>query len=86
MLEAEKRGDLRTALSGCREALRACDVMARMSGAIPAAQVNVSVTHNHALQTLQVAIFRSPGPSVPGGESRQCCSRWKRSSTRIPGP
>jgi hypothetical protein len=56
MLEAEKRGDLRTALAGCREALRACDVMARMSGAIPAAQVNVSVTHNH-FQTLQVAVL-----------------------------
>jgi transposase-like protein len=56
MEEAEKRGDLRTALAGCREALRACDTMARMSGAIPAAQVNVSVTHNH-FQTLQVAVL-----------------------------
>ena len=36
--------------------------MARMSGAIPAAQVNVQITNNHVVQTLQVAIFSSLAP------------------------
>ena len=82
MLQAEQKGDLRTALAGCREALRACDVMARMSGAIPAAQVNVSVTHNH-FQTLQVAILSALAP-FPARKA-VLLAGLKRSSTRSPG-
>jgi hypothetical protein len=57
---AESRGDFRTGLAGVREALRACETMAKLAGQIQTAPVTVNVTNN--LLIVQTAILSALAP------------------------
>jgi hypothetical protein len=57
--QAERSGDMRSALAGCREALRAVEIMSKLTGAIQTAPVmNVSITSN-SITVVQQAILQA---------------------------